>query len=112
LIAQEIVRSKALGRVNIGLDFFDASLNRIGAYVIGTRSAQMAFMFAMLEPYQTLLKFEEHGKTFERLSYLELMKSRPFGAVWDYYCLKSKVPSGKDYIDEITKYENEVLIKR
>ncbi len=87
LIAQEIVRAKALGRVNIGLDFFDASLNRIGAYVIGTRSAQMAFMYAMLEPYQTLLKFEEEGKTFERLSYLELMKSKPFGAVWDYYCM-------------------------
>jgi L-rhamnose isomerase len=112
LIAQEIVRAKALGRVNIGLDFFDASLNRIGAYVIGTRSAQMAFMYAMLEPYQTLLKFEEEGRTFERLSYLELMKSKPFGAVWDYYCMMSKVPAGQDYIEEIRKYENEVLLKR
>ncbi len=112
LIAQEIIRAKALGRVNIGLDFFDASLNRIGAYVIGTRSAQMAFMYAMLEPYQTLLKFEEEGRTFERLSYLELMKSKPFGAVWDYYCLKSKVPAGQDYIEEIMKYEKEVLQKR
>jgi L-rhamnose isomerase len=112
LIAQEIIRAKALGRVNIGLDFFDASLNRIGAYVIGTRSAQMAFMYAMLEPYQTLLKFEEEGRTFERLSYLELMKSKPFGAVWDYYCLQSKVPAGQDYIGEIMKYEKEVLLKR
>jgi len=112
LITQEIIRAKVLGRVNIGLDFFDASLNRIGAYVIGTRSAQMAFMYAMLEPYQTLLKFEEQGKTFERLSYLELMKSKPFGAVWDYYCLKSKVPAGQDYIEEIMKYETEVLSKR
>ena len=112
LIAQEIVRAKALGRVNIGLDFFDASLNRIGAYVIGTRSAQMAFMYAMLEPYQTLLKFEEEGKTFERLSYLELMKSKPFGAVWDYYCMMNKVPAGQDYIEEIRKYEKEVLLKR
>jgi L-rhamnose isomerase len=112
LITQEIVRSKALGRVNIGLDFFDASLNRIGAYVIGTRSAQMAFMYALLEPYQTLLKFEEEGRTFERLSYLELMKSKPFGAVWDYYCLMNKVPAGKDYIEEIRKYEKEVLAKR
>jgi L-rhamnose isomerase len=112
LIAQEIVRAKALGRVNIGLDFFDASLNRIGAYVIGTRSAQMAFMYAMLEPYQTLLKFEEEGKTFERLSYLELMKSKPFGAVWDYYCIMNKVPAGQDYIEEIRKYEKEVLSKR
>jgi len=112
MIAQEIVRAKVLGRVNIGLDFFDASLNRIGAYVIGTRSAQMAFMYAMLEPYQTLLKFEEQGKTFERLSWLELMKTKPFGAVWDYYCLKSKVPAGQDYIEEIIKYEADVLTKR
>ena len=112
LIAQEIIRAKALSRVNIGLDFFDASLNRIGAYVIGTRSAQMAFMYAMLEPYQTLLKFEEEGRTFERLSYLELMKSKPFGAVWDYYCLQGKVPTGQDYIEEIMKYEKEVLLKR
>jgi L-rhamnose isomerase len=112
LIAQEIVRSKALGRVNIGLDFFDASLNRIGAYVIGTRAAQMAFMYALLEPYETLLKYEEKGKNFERLSLLELMKSKPFGAVWDYYCLKKRVPVGQDYIDEIVKYENDVLSKR
>jgi L-rhamnose isomerase len=112
LIAQEIIRGKFLSRVNIGLDFFDASLNRIGAYVIGTRSAQMAFMFAMLEPYQTLLKFEEKGRTFERLSFMELMKTKPFGAVWDYYCMKENVPVGQDYIDEIVKYETEVLSKR
>jgi len=112
LIAQEIVRGKFLGRVNIGLDFFDASLNRIGAYVIGTRSAQMAFMYAMLAPYQPLLQFEEKGRTFERLSYLELMKSLPFGAVWDYYCLKQNVPVGRDYIEEIVKYETGVLNKR
>jgi L-rhamnose isomerase len=112
LIAQEIVRAGALGRVNIGLDFFDASLNRIGAYAIGTRSAQMAFMFAMLEPLNTLLKFEEKGKNFERLSYLELMKTKPFGAVWDYYCMKNKVPAGQDYIEEILKYETEILNKR
>jgi len=112
LIAQEIIRGKFLGRVNIGLDFFDASLNRIGAYVTGTRSAQMAFMYALLEPYQTLLKFEEKGRTFERLSYLELMKSMPFGSVWDYYCMQQNVAVGKDYIDEIVKYETEVLSKR
>jgi len=112
LIAQEIVRAKALGRVNIGLDFFDASLNRVGAYVIGTRAAQMAFLYALLEPFQTLLKYEEQGKNFERLSLMELMKSKPFGAVWDYYCMKSKVHVGQDYIDEIIKYEKEVLDKR
>jgi len=112
LITQEIVRTKALNRVNVGLDFFDASLNRIGAYVIGTRSAQMAFMYALLEPYKTLVKFEEQGKNFERLAFLELLKTKPFGAVYDYYCLKNKVPVGQDYIEEITKYEKEVLLKR
>jgi L-rhamnose isomerase len=112
LITQEIVRSKALNRVNIGLDFFDASLNRIGAYVIGTRSAQMAFMYALLEPFNTLLKYEEEGKNFERLAFLELLKTMPFGAVYDYYCMKNEVPAGREYIEDIVKYENEVLRKR
>ena len=76
LIAQEIIRCKALNRVSIGLDFFDASINRIGAYTIGTRAAQMAFMYAMLEPHKTLVKFEEQGKNFERLAFLELLKSK------------------------------------
>jgi L-rhamnose isomerase len=112
LIAQEIVRAKALNRVNVGLDFFDASLNRIGAYVIGTRSAQMAFMSAMLEPAKMLVDFEKSGNNFERLAYLELMKTKPFGAVYDYYCLINDVPSGVDFIREIMKYENNVLMKR
>jgi L-rhamnose isomerase len=112
LITQEIVRTKALGRVNIGLDFFDASLNRIGAYVIGTRSAQLAFMYALLEPFEMLVKFEEEGRNFERLALLELLKTKPFGMVYDYYCMKNNVPAGQDYIDEIMKYEKEVLLKR
>jgi L-rhamnose isomerase len=112
LMAQEIVRAKALNRVNIGLDFFDASLNRIGAYVIGTRSAQIAFLNALLEPVESLKKFEEKGMNFERLSLLELMKTKPLGAVWDYYCLINGVPVGHDYIAEIEKYEKEVLLKR
>lgn len=112
LITQEIVRTKALKRVNVGLDFFDASLNRIGAYVIGTRSAQIAFMYALLEPFKTLVKYEEEGKNFERLALLELLKTKPFGAVYDYYCMKNKVPVGQDYIDEILKYEKDVLLKR
>ena len=112
LITQEIVRTKALNRVNVGLDFFDASLNRIGAYVIGTRSAQMAFMYALLEPFKTLVKFEEEGRNFERLALLELLKTMPFGAVYDYYCMINKVPVGQDYIDEIMRYEKEILQKR
>ena len=112
LIAQEIVRAKALNRVNIGLDYFDASLNRIGAYVVGARAVQQAFLYALLEPNKTLVKMEEQGKNFERLATLELLKTQPFGAVWDYYCLKNKVPAGQDYIEEIIKYEKEVLSKR
>ena len=112
LIAQEIVRCKALGRVYVGLDFFDASLNRIGAYVIGTRAAQMAFMYALLEPHKTLVKLEEQAKGFERLALLELLKTKPFGAVWDYYCLTNKVPVAEDFIGEISKYEEDVLLKR
>jgi len=112
LIAQEIVRAKALTRVYIGLDFFDASLNRIGAYVIGTRSAQIAFMYALLEPFNTLVRFEDEGKYFERLALLELLKTIPFGAVYDYYCLINDVPAGEDYVKEIQEYEKNVLLKR
>jgi len=112
LIAQEIIRANALKKVNIGLDYFDASLNRIGAYVVGARAVQQAFLFALLEPFKTLVKFEEEGKNFERLALLEMLKTKPFGAVWDYYCLKNKVAVGQDYIDEILKYEKEVLMKR
>jgi len=112
LIAQEIVRAGALKRVNVGLDFFDASLNRIGAYVVGTRSAQIAFMYALLEPLKMLTEFEIKGKNFERLAYLELMKTKPFGAVYDYYCMKSGKPAGEDYITEIQKYEKDILLKR
>lgn len=112
LIVQEIVRANALNRVNVGLDYFDASLNRVGAYVIGTRSAQLAFMYAFLEPFDKLKAFEEKGRNFERLALLELLKAKPFGAVYDYYCMKNEVPAGQDYIDEIIKYEKEVLSKR
>ncbi len=112
LIASEIVRNDFLNRVNIGLDFFDASINRIGAYVAGTRASQKAFLIAMLEPTKTLLEMEETGQYFERLAMLEELKTMPFGAVWDYYCLKENVAVGTDYIDEIQKYEKEVLSKR
>lgn len=112
LIAQEIVRADAIKRVNIGLDFFDGSLNRIGAYVVGTRAAQQAFLLALLEPTQTIREWEEKGKNFERLALLELMKTKPFGAVWDYWCLTNGVAVGMDYIKEIQQYEADVLSKR
>ena len=111
-IASEIVRAKALDRVIVALDYFDASLNRIGAYVIGTRAAQQAFLLALLEPFETLKAAEESGNTFRRLATMEVMKSKPFGAVYDYYCMTNNVLVGEDYIAEIEKYEAEVLVKR
>jgi L-rhamnose isomerase len=112
LIAQEIVRCDALDRVHMGLDFFDASINRIGAYVVGTRAALQTMLFALLEPRKKLLDYENNGQFFERLATLELMKTKPFGAVWDYYCMKQDVPVSQDYIAEIQQYEKEVLSKR
>ncbi len=112
LIAQEIVRNDFMSRVNVGLDFFDASINRIGAYVTGTRAAQKAFLIAMLEPTKDLVAVEEAGKNFERLAMLEELKTMPFSAVWDYYCLQEGVPTGMNYIADIQKYEEEVLSKR
>jgi len=112
LITQEIVRCKALNRVNVSLDYFDASINRIGAYVIGVRAAQQGFLCALLEPNEMIKKAEEAGNNFKRLALFEIMKSKPFGAVYDYYCLKSNVPVAQDYIEDIEKYEVEVLRKR
>lgn len=112
LIASEIVRNDFLNRVNIGLDFFDASINRIGAYVVGTRAAQKAFLIAALEPTKQLREWEEAGKNFERLALLEELKTMPFSPVWDYHCLQENVPVGADYIGEIQKYEQDVLLKR
>lgn len=112
LIASEIVRNDFMSRVNVGLDFFDASINRIGAYVTGTRAAQKAFLIAMLEPTKELVAVEEAGKNFERLAMLEELKTMPFSAVWDNYCMQEGVPVGADYIGEIQKYEEEILLKR
>lgn len=112
MIAQEIVRSDALQRVHVGLDFFDASINRIGAYVVGTRAAQQAMLIALLEPVDTLRGYEEKGQNFERMAMLEILKTKPFGAVWDYYCMQEGVPVGEAYIMEVQDYENEILAKR
>jgi L-rhamnose isomerase len=112
LIAQEVIRCNALGRVNVGLDFFDGSLNRIGAYVIGTRAAQQAFLFALLEPTEMIKQYEEKGKSFERLAYLEGLKTMLFGAVYDKYCLDNGVAVGLDYVADIQAYETNILSKR
>lgn len=111
-LAKEIVRADALNSVHVGLDYFDASINRIGAYVIGIRATQKAFLQALLEPISQLRKFEENGQYFERLALLEESKNLPWNAVWDYFCLKNNVPVGEDYIGEIQQYEKEVTSKR
>ena len=111
-LAREIIRCKALDRVHIGLDYFDATINRIGAYVIGCRATQKAFMQALLEPSATLQQYEAEGKYFQRLALQEEMKSLPWTAVWDMFCLQNDVPVGEDYIAEIEKYEAEVTSKR
>lgn len=111
-LAKEIIRADALDRVHVGLDFFDASINRLGAYVIGIRATQKAFLQALLEPIASLRKYEENERYFERLALLEEAKSLPWNAVWDYYCLKSNVAVGEDYIGEIQQYEKDVTSKR
>jgi L-rhamnose isomerase len=80
--------------------------------VIGVRSAQLAFLYALLEPTATLRDFEEAGKNFERLAYLEILKTMPFGDVYNYYCLINNVPIGEEYVEKIQVYEKEVLSLR
>jgi L-rhamnose isomerase len=109
---EEIVWAGKLDKVNVGLDFFDASINRIGAYVIGTRAAQKAILLALLSPVKKLTEYEEKRQNFERLALIEEAKSKPFGAVWDYFCQTHNVPVGEAYIAEIQKYEKDVLSKR
>ncbi|GHV14941.1 L-rhamnose isomerase [Bacteroidia bacterium] len=111
-LAKEIVRAEALGKVHIGLDFFDASINRIGAYVIGIRSTQKAFLQGLLEPIAQLREYEANGQYFERLALLEEAKGLPWNAVWDYFCLKNNIAVGEDYIGEIQQYEKDVTSKR
>lgn len=111
-LAKEIVRSGQMDRVNIGLDYFDASINRIGAYVIGSRATQKCFLQALLEPLAILRSYEAEGKYFERLALLEEGKALPWNAVWDMFCLKNNVPVGEDFIADIQKYEADVTSKR
>ena len=109
---KEIVRADALDRAHIGLDYFDASINRIGAYVIGTRATQKCLLSALLEPIGLLRKYEDEGKGFQKLALLEEAKTMPMGAVFDWFNLKHDVPVGEEYIPEIEKYEKEVTSKR
>lgn len=108
----EIVRAGALDRVHYGLDFFDGSINRIGAYVIGSRSAQKCMTKALLEPRELIAKHELAGETFEVLQLVEEGKTMPWNAVYDEFCVRNGVPVGNDVIAVIKEYEDKVLALR
>ncbi|MBM4004404.1 MAG: L-rhamnose isomerase [Planctomycetes bacterium] len=111
-IALELVRNSYLDRVRIGLDYFDASINRIAAWVIGARAARKALLSALLEPTDRLRRFESDGDFTSRLALLEEAQSLPVGAVWDYYCERVGVPVGRAWLDEVREYERTELLPR
>ena len=111
-IAQEVIRHGFESRVHIGLDFFDASINRVAAWVTGTRAMVTALLLACLEPLDLLKRLELEGDYTARLALLEEVKALPFGAVWDYYCLTQGVPPGAAWLAEVKRYEADVLAAR
>ncbi len=111
-LAREIVRGGYIPRVHFGLDFFDASINRLAAWIIGTRALLKALLESFLEPFDTLRSMERDNDFTGRLALLEELKSLPFGAVWDYYCASQDVPVGIQWLDTIRTYENNVLSRR
>ena len=111
-IAQEIVRNEHYKRVHIGLDFFDASINRVAAWVVGTRCMIKALLMALLEPDSKMRTLETGGDFTSRLALQEELKTMPVGAVWDYYCLKHGVPVGAAWLAQVKQYEADVLVNR
>ena len=111
-IAHEIIRNKLFDRVHIGLDFFDASINRIAAWVIGTRNMKKALLRALLEPTEQLRQLEASGDYTARLALLEEQKSLPWQAVWEMYCQRHDTPAGSQWLDSVRAYEKEILSKR
>lgn len=111
-IARELVRGNLLKRTHIGLDYFDGTINRIAAWVLGMRNMRKALLMALLEPSKKLRDFENKLDYTSRLVYAEELKTLPFQAVWDYYCVSQGVPTGPEYYDEIREYETKVLAKR
>ncbi len=111
-IAKEIVRNEALDKVLIGLDFFDASINRIAAWVIGTRSMQKALLYALLIPHKRLKELQDENNFTEILMLNEELKTCPFGDIWEHYCRTQNVPTNEKWFDEVKLYEKEVLSKR
>lgn len=111
-IGMEIVRNDALDKVLIGLDFFDASINRVAAWTIGTRNMIKALLNALLMPHDYLKQLQDEGNFTDRLALMEEFKTYPFGAIWDYYCSEMDVPVKESWLDEVKKYEEEVLSTR
>jgi L-rhamnose isomerase len=111
-IAQELTRGEFLERVHLGLDFFDASINRIAAWVIGARSMAKALLAALLEPIAQLRRWEREGDLTARLAVLEELKTLPVGAVWDYHCVTTGVPPGWQWLDRVRQYEQDVMSYR
>lgn len=111
-VAAEVIRAGAAGRVYLGLDYFDASLNRVGAWVTGARAVLSAFLLALLEPLEGVRQCEAAGDMFGRLGLLEQAKQMPWGAVWDRFCESSGVPAGQDWIAAIREYERTVQSRR
>ncbi len=111
-ITQEIVRNDALDRIHIGLDYFDASINRVAAWTIGARNTLRALLMALLEPRELLKEYEIKGDFSSRLALQEELKSMPFGTVWDYYCLQKNTLVGLDFMTVIRNYEKKELAKR
>lgn len=111
-LAQEIVRGGCEGRVRVGLDYFDASINRVAAWVIGARATLKAFLVALLEPTAALRALEEKGDYTGRLAMLEDLKGLPYGAVWEHYCMESGTLPSMAWLDEVRRYETQALAKR
>jgi L-rhamnose isomerase len=112
LMAEEIIRTGKIDKIHIGTDFFDGSINRIGAWTLGSRATEKALLYALLEPHDRLLKYEEEGNYFARLALNEEFKTLPFGAVWKRYCEECSVPSDSEVIQSVMEYEKNVTSKR
>ncbi|SEM59039.1 L-rhamnose isomerase [Terribacillus saccharophilus] len=111
-LAHELVRNDTLDTIRIGLDFFDASINRVAAWVIGTRNMQKALLYALLTPHAELKEYQEKGQFTERLMLMEELKSYPFGAVWDYFCQEMQVPRGTAWLQHVQEYERNEMAHR
>ena len=111
-IAKEIVRNHAIDRVFLALDFFDASINRISAWVVGMRNMQKALLYALLCPDQKLKEMQEQGRFTELMVWQEELKLYPFGDVWNYFCESCGVPERGEWLEQISAYEQDVLLKR